>query len=90
MLEREGQARELLNDLRICASGLTRLQPGSRHRLNRDDNLTAYAIDRMVYIDLPGIQLVLVVFENKQTRIYNAKSFRPIHKFSFQSDYTLA
>ena len=44
-LEREGQARELLNDLRICASGLTRIKPGHRYRINKDDHLTAYAID---------------------------------------------
>ena len=44
----------------------------------------------MLYIDLPGLQLVLVVFENKQTHLYEIGAMSKLYQFTFQSDYTLA
>ena len=89
-LTNEGVRRETVNDAQLYGFGVKRLERKLRHRLAQDaDKAVEYYIDSMVFIRWKNCKLLLNVFENKEAKLFDLKTFQPIQDLVFSSDYAV-
>ena len=59
----------MVNDVRLFSHGTTRLKQGARIKPSGEDSThTLYAVDKMVLLEMSGLNYVLCIFENKQVQ----------------------
>ena len=83
-LMNEGMRRETVNDAQLYGYGVKRLSKSARHHLRMADQfkgpekLAEHYIDGMVLIKLNNIKLLLSLFDNREAKLYDLRSLRPL------------
>ena len=95
-LTNEGIRRETVNDAQLYGYGVKRLTKHGKYHLRTVDafqggpeKLAEYYIDGMVLIKIKNIRLLLNLFENKEAKLYDLRTFQPIQTLIFQSNYSI-
>ena len=80
-LTNEGTRRETVNDAQLYGYGVKRLKKHGRHHLRTvnqyegPDKLAEHYIDGMVLIKIKNIRLLLNLFENKEAKLFDLRTF---------------
>lgn len=89
-LQNEGLMREIVNDASLFGFGVKRLIEKERYKLTRTNDQTLlekaaeYYIEQLLFIRLEKANLMLTVFENNQTRVFDTRNFAGIQDITFQ------
>ena len=94
-LTNEGTRRETVNDAMLYGYGIKLLSKKGRHHLrtvdqfNGPEKLAEYYINGQVLIKKRNIKLLLNLFDNKEAKLFDLRSMKPIQTLVFASDYSI-
>lgn len=84
-LTNEGIRRETVNDAQLYGYGVKRLKKHGKYHLRTVDQyhsgpekLAEHYIDGMVLIKIKNIRLLLNLFDNKEAKMFDLRTFQPI------------